>query len=41
MNKTSELDDLFQLCLTSELPNQEKFDKQFNETFSYNAPKSE
>ena len=41
MNKTSELDDLFQLCLTSELPNQEKFDKQFNEIFSFNAQNRE
>ena len=36
----SELDDLFNMCLNSELPNQEKMSKQFDETFSYNLPKS-
>ena len=36
----SELDDLFNMCLNSELPDQENMRKQFDATFSYNAPKS-
>jgi hypothetical protein len=37
--KMNELDNLFNMCLNSELPDQEKMRKQFDATFSYNAPK--